>query len=163
MKTRVFIFSCFVSCLVHAQSKTGTKEGRLKMAGEMERSIKTELLNKWYPKSVDSIYGGFLTTFTYDFKPTGTQDKFIVTQARHTWTTAKAAQMYPEVSYYLSCSRNGFHFLRDVMWDKTYGGFYSLVDRQGTDKSDPKVPKNAYGNAFAIYALAAYYKASLTR
>ena len=160
MKTRVFIFSCFVSCLVHAQSKTGTKEGRLKMAGEMERSIKTELLNKWYPKSVDSIYGGFLTTFTYDFKPTGTQDKFIVTQARHTWTTAKAAQMYPEVSYYLSCSRNGFHFLRDVMWDKTYGGFYSLVDRQGTDKSDPKVPKNAYGNAFAIYALAAYYKAS---
>ena len=28
------------------------------------------------------------------------------------------------------------------------------------DKSDPKVPKNAYGNAFAIYALAAYYKAS---
>ena len=52
------------------------------------------------------------------------------------------------------------HFLRDVMWDKTYGGFYSMVDRQGKDKSDPKVPKNAYGNAFAIYALAAYYKAS---
>jgi len=46
------------------------------------------------------------------------------------------------------------------MWDKTYGGFYNLVDRKGTDKSNPLAPKEAYGNAFAIYALAAYYKAS---
>ena len=98
MKTsssHLFMFRIFL--VLHAQTKPGTKEGRLKIAGEMERSIKTELLNKWYPQSVDSIYGGFLTTFTYDFKPTGPQDKFIVTQARHTWTTAKAAQLYPEV------------------------------------------------------------------
>jgi len=126
----------------------------------MEKSIKTELLNKWYPQSVDSIYGGFLSTYTYDFKPTGSQDKFIVTQARHTWTTAKAAELYPDIPYYIKCSKNGYHFLRDVMWDKTYGGFYNLVDRQGKKKSDPKVPKDAYGNSFAIYALAAYYKAS---
>ena len=160
MKTAGLFFACLISCVLQAQKKTDIREERLKIAGEMERSIKTELLNKWYPQSVDSIYGGFLTTFTYDFKPTGPQDKFIVTQARHTWTTAKAAQLYPERSYSLSCSKNGFHFLRDVMWDKSYGGFYSLVDRQGKDKSDPKVPKSAYGNAFAIYALAAYYQAS---
>ena len=153
---------CFAASALHAQSKTASQSNkeRLKIASEMERSIKTELLNKWYPQSVDSTYGGFITTFTYDFKPTGPQDKFIVTQARHTWTTAKAAELYPEVGYYLSCSGNGFHFLRDFMWDKTFGGFYSMVDRQGKDKSDSKVPKNAYGNAFAIYALAAYYHAS---
>jgi mannobiose 2-epimerase len=126
----------------------------------MDRSIKTELLNKWYPQSTDSLYGGFLSTYTYDFKPTGPQDKFIVTQARHIWTTAKAAQLYPGVAYYLNCSKHGYYFLRDVMWDKTYGGFYNLVDRKGNDKSNPKAPKDAYGNAFAIYALSAYYKAS---
>jgi mannobiose 2-epimerase len=46
------------------------------------------------------------------------------------------------------------------MWDKEYGGFYNLVDRQGSVKAPGKATKEAYGNAFGIYALAAYYKAS---
>jgi mannobiose 2-epimerase len=162
MKTQGFIFLLIFSSVLSAQTKPAseTKEERLHIAKEMEKSIKTELLNKWYPQSIDSTYGGFLSTYTYDFKPTGPQDKFIVTQARHTWTTAKASQLYPDVSYYIKCSKNGYLFLRDVMWDKTYGGFYNLVDRKGKDKSNPMVPKDAYGNAFAIYALSAYYKAS---
>jgi mannobiose 2-epimerase len=162
MKTKAFIFSLIVSSVLSAQTKTtsGATAERLLIAGEMDKSIKTELLNKWYPQSVDSTYGGFLSTYTYDFKPTGTQDKFIVTQARHTWTTAKASQLYPNVGYYINCSKNGYRFLRDVMWDKTYGGFYNLVDRQGNVKNTMKTPKDAYGNAFAIYALSAYYSAS---
>jgi hypothetical protein len=35
----------------------------------METSIKTELLNKWYPQSVDSIYGGFITTLLTTLNP----------------------------------------------------------------------------------------------
>src|SRR6185436_2976897 len=147
MKTKLLLYNIIISSFAIAQNK----QGRLQIANEMEYSIQHELLNRWYPGSVDSTYGGFITTYTYDFKPTGPQDKFIVTQARHTWTTAKASELYPEVTYYLSCSKNGFHFLRDFMWDKTFGGFYSLVDRQGKDKSDPATPKTAYGNAFAIY------------
>jgi mannobiose 2-epimerase len=103
------------------------------------------------------MYGGFITTFTFDFQPSGAQDKFIVTQSRHTWSTAKAAELYPNVPYYLQGSQHGFQFLRDVMWDETYGGFYSLVNRKGAVKSDRK---EAYGNSFGIYALSAYYHAS---
>jgi len=136
------------------------KAERLRIANEINKSIRTELLNRWYPKCVDSSYGGFITTFTFDFKPTGQQDKFIVTQARHTWSTAKAAGLYPNVSYYLKCSGHGFKFLRDVMWDQTYGGFYNLVDRQGNVKNSSRGAKDAYGNAFGIYAFAAYYQAS---
>lgn len=161
MKKVAYIFLLFLSYASGAQSNTaGTSAERLQLAGEMERSIQTELLNKWYPQSVDSQYGGFISTYTFDFKPTGPQDKFIVTQARHIWTTAKAAEAYPDVSYYMQCAEHGFRFLRDKMWDKRYGGFYSLVDRQGRDKSEAESPKTAYGNAFAIYALAAYYRAS---
>jgi len=156
MRTGLLLTSIILSSIVFAQ----TKQERLQLANEMEHSIQTELLNKWYPQCVDSSYGGFITTYTYDFKATGAQDKFIVTQARHTWSTAKASELYPNISYYLQCSRNGFHFLRDVMWDKTYGGFYNLVTREGKDKSNPQAAKEAYGNAFAIYALAAYYHAS---
>jgi mannobiose 2-epimerase len=132
---------------------------RLKIAGEMENSLRNELLNKWYPQSVDSVSGGFLTTFTYDFKPTGPQDKMIVTQARHVWTNAKASLLYPEVGYYKTGAQHGFRFLKDFMWDKSHGGFYTLVDRKGNLKNNDSM-KTAYGNAFGIYALAAYYAAS---
>jgi mannobiose 2-epimerase len=156
MKAGLLFILFTLSSIVFAQSKSE----RLQLANEMERSLQTELLNKWYPQCVDSLYGGFISTYAYDFKPTGSQDKFIVTQARHTWTTAKAFEHYPGDAYYLRCSESGFHFLRDVMWDKTNGGFYNLITREGKDKSNPLSPKEAYGNAFAIYALAAYYKAS---
>lgn len=125
----------------------------------MENSLRNELLNKWYPQSMDTVYGGFLTTFTYDFKPTGQQDKMIVTQARHTWTNAKASQLYPAANYYKTGAKHGFRFLKDVMWDKKHGGFFTLVDRQGTVRNTDSA-KTAYGNAFGIYALSAYYAAS---
>ncbi|MGN6179415.1 MAG: AGE family epimerase/isomerase, partial [Mucilaginibacter sp.] len=42
-----------------------------------------------------------------------------------------------------------------------YGGFFTLVDQQGNHKPQPfGADKDAYGNAFAIYALSAYYHAT---
>ena len=162
MKLKILVFLLMLNSVLIAQpGNNGTlKAERIQIADEMDNSIKNELLNKWYPQCIDSVYGGYLSTYTYDFKPTGSQDKFIVTQARHIWSNAKAAEFYPNVPYYLPGAAHGFKFLRDVMWDKTYGGFYNLVDRQGKDKSNPIAPKEAYGNAFAIYALAAYHHAS---
>ena len=161
IKKSLVIFVCLALTLslkwalpASAQNKT---DDRMLIAAEMEKSIRTEMLNKWYPQAVDKEFGGFLSTFSYDFKPTGPQDKMIVTQARHTWTTAKAAERYPALTYYKENARHGFEFLRNVMWDKQYGGFYTLVDRQGKVKSDDK---EAYGNAFGLYALSAYYHMS---
>src|SRR5215831_8210511 len=142
---------------VQRTKTTGVSSERMRIAKEMDKSIHTELLNKWYPRSVDSLYGGFLSSFTYDFQPAPNQDKMIVTQARHVWSNSRAAQLYPGTLYYIKDAKHGFHFLRDIMWDKTYGGFYTLTDRQGKIKDEKKT---AYGNAFGIYALAAYYRAS---
>lgn len=158
-KSFCFLYLCLVAAVSVAQPAQNTthKAERQRLAEAMEYSLKNELLNKWYPLSVDTVHGGFLSTFTYDFKPTGAQDKFIVTQARHTWTTAMAAMLYPEVSYYLPFSKHGFLFLQDKMWDHQQGGFYNLVTREGQVKTEAKT---AYGNAFAIYGLSTYYKAS---
>ena len=123
---------------------------------QMHYAAKQGLLDKYYPRDIDTLYGGYLSTFTYDFKPQGDQDKMIVTQSRHTWSTAKAAMFYHDTSY-ISMSAHGYYFLRDKMWDKQYGGFYNLVTRDGTPKS---TIKEAYGNAFAIYGLCAYYECS---
>ena len=84
----------------------------------------------------------------------------IVTQSRHVWTNSKASEIYPDVPHFLRGARHGFLFLRDKMWDQTYGGFHTLVDKQGNPKTSSQGEKTAYGNAFGIYGLSAYYKAS---
>jgi len=156
-KTVLFILfaGCTFTCFAQ-----NTHRDKLKIAGEMQSSMVDKLLKPWYPRSVDTAYGGFLSSFSYDFKLVGSQDKMIVTQARHVWSNSKAAELFPETGYYLKSAQHGFEFLRDVLWDKQYGGFYTYTDRQGNVKKGSFAPKEAYGNSFAIYALAAYYEAS---
>ena len=147
----LFLFIClFLSC------RESSQDSRTEIAAAMEASLVNESLAKWYRMSMDMVHGGFLSAFTYDFKPTDDQRKMIVTQARHTWTNAKAALRYPDVAHYKSGARHGFEFLRDVMWDKERGGFFTMVSREGElQEQDPQ--KTAYGNAFGLYALSAYY------
>lgn len=153
VRENFFLMPClFITAASFAQMTTN----RDSILEQMKYTAKAELLNKYYPRNTDTLYGGYLSTFTFDFQPQGEQDKMIVTQARHTWTTAKAAVFYRDTSY-VSLSRQGFLFLKNVMWDKQYGGFYNLVTRQGEPKT---FQKQAYGNAFGIYALAAYYECS---
>ncbi len=154
---------CALICLFFAAAQLSFRflgpDERRRIAAEMENSLQHELLNRWYPQSMDTVWGGYLTTYTYDFKPTNQQDKMIVSQARHTWTNAKASLLYPSYDHFKKGALHGFRFLRDEMWDKEYGGFYTLVDQQGNVKNND-ASKTAYGNAFGIYALAAYYAAS---
>jgi mannobiose 2-epimerase len=159
-KNTLFILPGFI-LLLSGCRPTEVRQVRLPLADKFEHSIKTELLNKWYPAAMDTVYGGFLSTFTYDFQPTGEQNKMIVTQARHVWSTSKAAMTFPDNPVYLECAAHGAKFLEDFMWDKTYGGFYQLVDRQGNMiSSNGEDQKTAYGNAFGIYGLSAYVMAT---
>jgi mannobiose 2-epimerase len=130
---------------------------RMAIAAQMEKSLKTETLDIWYPKCVDEEYGGYLSTWTYDFKPEGDQNKMIVSQARHVWVNAKASKIYPGDAHFRKGALTGFRFLKDKMWDQTHGGFYWLVSRKGEVLDDSKT---AYGNAFGIFALAGYYAAT---
>ncbi|WP_194776888.1 AGE family epimerase/isomerase [Pararhodonellum marinum] len=130
-----------------------------RIAAEMEEFVRATMLSAWYPQAIDREYGGFLSHFLYDFEPGPDQRKMIVTQARHTWTNAQAAMRYDQEPHYWEGAKWGYEFLRDKMWDKTYGGFFTLVDRQGKPIDEDQI-KTAYGNSFGIFALAAYYKAT---
>ncbi|HRP57253.1 AGE family epimerase/isomerase [Agriterribacter sp.] len=156
----LFLSLCLHTVYAQQPAPSNNKAERLQIAAAMENSLQKELLAQWYPRSFDTVYGGFTSSYTYDFKPAPNQDKMIVTQARHTWVNAKAAERYPAMAYYTAGAKHGFLFLKDVMWDKTYGGFYTLVDQEGRVKRTGFAEKEAYGNAFGIYALAAYYKTS---
>lgn len=117
-----------------------------------------ELLRVWYPRAIDSV-GGYLTNFDFSWQPLPQQHKMIVTQARHLWTTSKAASQNPEEPLYGRAADHGYQFLRNKLWNKEYGGFHWQVDREGVPL--PASPSDhlmrTYGNAFGIYALAAYH------
>lgn len=152
-KFSLAVFLGLVACSTTNESREP------QITDQIEYSIRAEMLDKWYPLAIDSTYGGFLSSFTFDFKPTDDQRKMIVTQARHTWTNAKAALRYPDTDHFKKGATHGYKFLRDVMWDSKYGGFYWLVERDGTPVKNDSL-KTAYGNAFGIYALTAYYEFS---
>jgi len=163
MKIKIVLILLLLNKGLQAQTTpaAGSKTTeRKQMAIVIERSLKNDLLDKWYPQCIDTIYGGFLSTYTYDLKPTGSQPKMIVTQARHEWVNAKAAMRYPDKPYFRKDADIGFHFLAEKMWDKQYGGFYTLVNRNGELPAGSLANKEAYGNAFGIYALTAYYELS---
>lgn len=145
-----------------AQGPPAMHPSRRALAVALRRSLRDELFQVWYPRAVDRDSGGFLSEFDYRFNPTANQEKMIVTQSRHVWTTARASQFFPRDTMYLPAAAHGFLFLRDHMWDREQGGFYWLVTRGGIPQKDApgRIVKQSYGEAFAIYALAGYYDAS---
>lgn len=152
-----FILSLLLAC------STGTSKNKatnVLLIAQLDAAINQNLLNKWYPLALDIEYGGFYSDINKDFTIGKRQDKMIVTQARHIWTTAKAAELYEKDADYINYARHGFEFLRDKMWDSIHGGFFNLVNRAGQPLINQDEPKTAYGNAFAIYGLSAYYKVS---
>lgn len=118
------------------------------------------ILKKWYPLVIDRECGGYFTNVSSDWKLAPEQEKMIVAQARHVWTTSRASIFYPDESArYKEYARHGFLFLRDVMWDRQFGGFFQIRSRQGgpSDARGWRDEKRTYGNAFGVYALAALY------
>lgn len=135
-------------------------ETKNRIEAEMD-TVFNRTMKVWYPRAIDREYGGYLSDFTYDWRPEGRQNKMIVTQARHVWTTSKVAVCRDSISKtFAGYATHGYTFLRERFWDKRNGGFYTLLNREGEvvpNRGEATI-KTAYGNAFAIYALAAYYK-----
>jgi mannobiose 2-epimerase len=155
-----FAIFYFILLLIFSGCTSTIIDENQKLLDEIDNSLKSEILDIWYPLAVDRMNGGFLSDFTYDWKPNGPQNKMLVTQTRHVWTASQAAMFYDN-DRYKKIAEHGFHFLKEKMWDEIYGGFYMLrtpegrpIDRLYQDE------KRAYGIAFAIYALATYYEMS---
>lgn len=157
LKLLVISFAC-----QPASEEGESAETAMDFSDEVRFELEDNLLKVWYPRTIDTTMGGFLSNFTHDWQQMDNQEKMIVTQARHVWTLSKAARLYPEEQLYKDAARHGYEFLRNKMWDQEHGGFYWLVDRSGEPMMQgvSNQLKRVYGNAFGIYALAAYYEMS---
>ena len=77
------------------------------------------------------------------------------------WTAATVARLRPDTrAEYLPYIRHGVRYLADVMWDREHGGFHTLVDLSGHGVTGAFPGRPVYGQAFAIYGLAAAHAAT---
>jgi len=153
------------SCSTTESTKMQNQLNAVKLRKDTIRVEMQRVLDRgfelWYPLSIDTLDGGFYSDINYKWELEGRQDKMIVTQARHVWATANAAMFYQKDNDLRTIAAHGVDFLKNKMWDREFGGFYNLVDRRGEPlRAGGEIVKQAYGNAFAIYGLAAYFRAS---
>jgi mannobiose 2-epimerase len=137
-----------------------TKDNYLRIAADVEKSLQTDDLQKFFPATIDPA-GGFFETFDQTWthtNPARDTTRSVVYQSRLTWLAAQAAMRYPDqASTYLPIVRHGAEFLMQKQWDKSVGGFWWTVDVTGQPRGNSK---HLYGNAFALYALAAAFHAT---
>ncbi len=159
-----FLFAACNPTDEHTGQLSGALDPELResLSVEFQSHLLNHILDPWYPASVDEEHGGFNTRFDYRWNPDAHQPRMIVSQSRLIWTASVASEFVDDTDRLLSAAEHGFHYLKNVMWDHEYGGFYNQVNGDGsvTQNSDGRAIKQAYGNAFAIYGLAAFVMAT---
>lgn len=124
-----------------------------------KKEVKKELhtiLAWWIKYALDKKNGGFYGKINNTNSCTPEAIKGLVLNTRILYTFSSAFLLTAKKSY-LSIADRAFNYLIANFLDTENGGFYWSVNYKGK-LDDGK--KQVYGQAFAIYALAEYYKAT---
>ena len=125
---------------------------------EFETALWQHVVDVWFPRCLDLVYGGFLSDFDRRWRPCGPHEKLLEFQARQTWLAAELLQFAPGDEHLRQAALHGFRFLRDVMWDHTQGGWFHRTNRTGEPLES--YTKHAHGIAYAIAACVAVHTAT---
>jgi mannobiose 2-epimerase len=123
----------------------------------LETNLTQNIIPFWFPETIDHANGGYVLNHDIEGRRKGNGTKMIVTQARMVWLFSRLARAGYNRQEYLDAADTGYRFLKEKMWDPTYGGFYWQVNVTGREILRPK--KHLYGQSFALYALSEYYLA----
>ncbi len=139
-----------------------TRDNYRKLADEVETTLHRDVLDLWFPRTVDDVHGGFRSDFTRDWQPGAKSGgKFSVFQGRMTWISSQVALRRPELKEkFLPIAQHGIEYLANTLWDKQYGGFYWGLNDDGTISPSYTDGKHLYGISFGIYGAAAAHQAT---
>lgn len=125
-------------------------------AEEFAIMLRRHVIDVWFPRCLDSVYGGLLCDFDRQWKPCGSHHKLLEFQARQTWLAAELLQFAPDHHCLQQVARQGFYYLRDVIWDQQSGGWFHCLQRRGEPLEE--YTKHLHGMAYGISACAAVHK-----
>ena len=120
----------------------------------LARELKGDILPFWMERMKDPS-GGFYGRIDGTGERDADAPKGGILNARILWTFASAARLFGEEPYFKTAAR-AFSEIRDRFQDPEYGGIYWSLDASGKPL---ETKKQFYAIAFAIYALAEYFRA----
>jgi mannobiose 2-epimerase len=135
---------------------TKISDGQPDLKRRLENELRGNILPFWMTYAVDEVNGGFVGALENDRTVQNDVPRSAILCARILWTFAAAARRFKDPAYDRMAQR-AFRYLRDVFWDRQFGGIYWHVDRYGNPLSDRK---HSYAQAFSIYGLAEYFRAT---
>jgi cellobiose epimerase len=127
------------------------------------REFRTQLIEKimpyWYDTAIDKQYGGYLLADDALRKVAPATEKQLVTQSRMVWGFSQAhiKNLGDARHDYLKAAEQGYRFLIQHFKDPVHDGYYWATDLTGKPVNERKI---VYGEAFVIYGLVEYYRAS---
>lgn len=108
------------------------------------------VLHPYVDRCLDLQHGGYLVDFDAQGQPNGPHRKTLEHAGRTTLAFALLNRALPQ-SGFAQHVEHGLRFLRDRMWDHDHGGFYALVDREGTPLWNGL--KHPHGVTYAVRAI----------
>jgi mannobiose 2-epimerase len=142
--------------ITHASRTTIDESTLLDLKGRIERELKGNILPFWIRHAVDEANGGFYGAVTNDLRVVNSVPRSAVLCSRILWTYAAAYRMFMDENY-LRMARWAYDYLTQHFWDRNHGGVYWSLDYRGNPVNDRK---HIYAQAFAIYGLSEYFRAT---
>lgn len=121
-----------------------------------KKELLEDILPFWMEHDVDEENGGFYGVVTREGEPVKEGTKCLVLNARIVWTFASAYRILKDEKY-LALAKRAYDYFLAYFIDKQFGGCYFMLDSKGNPVDDKKF---VYGQAFAIYALSEYCRAT---
>lgn len=126
----------------------------IKMKNEVYSELKDHIIPFW-TGLMDPVNGGFTGLVDFDLVRRQDADKGCILNSRILWFFSECYIRFREKPL-LDAAGHAYKELCK-MTDDEYGGVYWMIHADGT-MADPS--KHTYNQAFAMYALSAYYRAS---
>lgn len=138
------------------------------MTAQTYRQNLTDNLIPFWNRMQDVTYGGFFGGMTQDLELQKEADKGVILNSRILWfystayrvlceNTSDSSDSASTTRELLSMAKHAYTFLKNACLDLNHGGVYWSMTYDGKPSD---TTKHSYNQAFAIYALSAYYQAS---
>lgn len=121
---------------------------------EIRQHLETRLIPFWEGLK-DEEYGGYYGYVDYDLHTDKKYEKGCILNSRILWFFSQAYMLLKKENL-KEDARHAYLFLREHCLDREYGGVFWSVTYDGRAADDTK---HTYNQAFAVYALSAYYDA----
>lgn len=124
-----------------------------RMTAAAEEMLRDRLIPFWKALR-DEEHGGYYGYMDFDHRLDKEAEKGCILNSRILWFFAEAALTLQDSSF-LPYARHAYNFLREKCVDREYSGVYWSLTYDGKPLDETK---HTYNQAFAIYALSAYFR-----